>query len=478
MASPLSIIVFGASGDLTGRKLTPALFQLHTKKRLPADTRIVGVARSAFTDEQFRAELLDRAREVEPKLDAAAWQEFLRGVEYVRADAGSADGLKPLVKWLADRERGKPADRLYYLSVGPDLYPVIAGNLAAAGLSTEDGGFRRLVVEKPFGRDLTSAEALNRVLLDHFKESQIYRIDHYLGKETVQNILVFRFANTLFEALWNYQYIDHVQITVAESVGVGKRAAYYDESGVLRDMFQNHLLQTLALVAMERPRGIGADALRDAKLNVLKAVRTTPADLVAGQYAGYRSEPKVPPDTRTPTFAGLRLFVQNDRWRDTPFYLRSGKSLATRCSEVVIQFLCPPGLSVALKPGETVECNRLTLRIQPDEGIRLNFQLKSPDTGEKVRLHPAALEFDYEAEFGAGAVPEAYELLLLEAIRGDPSLFMRGDEIEQAWRIVDPLIAATEWPDGPKPEEYAKGSWGPACSAGLIHGDGREWQDG
>jgi glucose-6-phosphate 1-dehydrogenase len=370
---------------------------------------------------------------------------------------------------------------LFYLSVGPDLYPQIVTRMGEAGLNKEDRGFRRLIVEKPFGRDERSAVELNRVLLTHFNESQIYRIDHYMGKETVQNIMVFRFANTLFEPLWNREYIDHVQITVAESVTVGKRAGYYDTSGVLRDMFQNHLLQVMTLVALDPPLRYTADTLRDAKLAVMKSIRVPTADeacqsVVLGQYAGYKQEKGVAPNSRTPTFAAVRFEIDNDRWRDIPFYLRSGKGMASRVSEVVIQFRCPPGLMFPMPPGESLSCNRLTIRVQPDEGIRLNFTVKAPGTSN-IRLHAADLAFDYAQEFGKNAIPEAYERLLLDAMNGDASLFIRGDLIERAWQIVDPLIRAAEADGDPNPQEYEKGSWGPECAERMLAAEGRVWKN-
>jgi glucose-6-phosphate 1-dehydrogenase len=476
---PLSIVIFGASGDLAGRKLIPALFQLQSKGRLPPETRIVGVARSPLSHDVFRHQLLEKAREVESGLNEASLQAFLKTVDYVRADAAAPGGLEPLTQWLKSRA----GDCLYYLSVAPELYPAITVNLGRAALSHEANGFRRLIIEKPFGRDLASAVELNRTLLDHFEERQVYRIDHYLGKETVQNILVFRFANTLFEALWNQNYVEHVQITVAEKVGVEKRAGYYDTAGVLRDMFQNHLLQVLALVALEPPSRFDATSLRDAKLKVLQSISIPSLSeacrsVVTGQYAGYRREPGVRPDSRTPTFAALRLHVDNQRWGHVPFFLRSGKALAERRSEVVVQFLCPPRLMFPLQRGETLKCNRLTMVLQPDEGIRLNFEMKVPGTQGGVRLHPADLAFTYRDTFGAGAIPEAYERLILDAIQGDQALFMRNDEVEQAWRVMDPLIAASERPDAPIPEEYAVASWGPACAEKMLAAEGRSWQNG
>ena len=483
MTAPLTVVIFGASGDLAARKLVPALYNLALKKRLPEGTRVLGVARTEMTSEAFRGQLAGKVREAfrssGEEWNDAEWAKFAANLHYVPADVTKPDGIAPIQAWFAAHEGSAGGRRLYYLSVSPEVYPQVGAALGVAGFNQETGGFRRLVIEKPFGHDLGTAQALNVALHKHWREEQLYRIDHYLGKETVQNILIFRFANTLFEPLWNYQYIDHVQITVGEEVTVGRRGAYYDGSGVLRDMFQSHILQVMTLVAMESPGRYSADTLRNEKMKVLDAITVPePAEalkqVVVGQYEGYRQEPGVPAGSKTPTFAAVRLEVQNSRWKGVPFYLRSGKGLKSRYSEIMIQFRCPPHLMFPLPKGEILQCNRMTLVLQPNEGIHLNFQTKAPAV-DGVQLQPRDLSFEYKDAF-TEKLPEAYERLLLDAIQGDASLFMRSDEIERAWEVMDPIIAATQSAEAPDPAGYPVGSEGPAPGAEFLAREGRAWQ--
>jgi glucose-6-phosphate 1-dehydrogenase len=377
---------------------------------------------------------------------------------------------------------GPPESCLFYLATAPAIFPLVVSRLSEAGMLAEahGGGFRRIIIEKPFGRDLQSALALNRELHDLVAEQQIYRIDHYLGKETVQNVLVVRFGNAIFEPLWNRNYVDHVQITVAETVGVEHRARYYEKAGALRDMFQNHLLQLLTLVAMEPPTVYEADALRNEKVKVLSALREIPPEFsakstVRGQYEGYTAEPGVDPASVTETFAAVKFFIETWRWQGVPFYLRSGKMLKEKSSEILIQFRRPPTQILDVQAGRTeLVTNSLSMCIQPDEGLHLRFITKVPDEGLQTR--PVNMDFHYRDSFGADALPEAYERLLLDALRGDASLFARSDEIELAWGITDGIRSGWESEHAPPLQTYTRGSWGPSAADALINRDGRRWE--
>ncbi|MCU0498092.1 MAG: glucose-6-phosphate dehydrogenase [Anaerolineae bacterium] len=466
-----SIVIFGASGDLAKRKLIPALYNLFAKERLKGDFCIVGVSRTAFSHEQFREDMGADCQRFEPAYyNEARWQAFAGHLYYITADASQVDGMRQVKDQLQAIEGG-PCQRLYYLSVGPTLYEPIIGALREHGLQQEDGGWRRVVIEKPFGTDLASAQALNRFVHEAFEEYQIYRIDHYLGKETAQNLLFLRFANLIFEPVWNRNYIDNVQITVMETVDVGRRAGYYDGSGVMRDMFQNHLLQLLTLVAMEPPTSFEATPLRNEKVKVLRAVR--PIDLkhtIRAQYDGYRNAEGVASDSITPTYAAIKLYIDNWRWQGVPFYLRSGKALKHKVSEIAIQFKRPPH-SMFGQGIEQIAPNVLTLCIQPDEGIHLQFEAKTPD---QPTMQPVDMEFHYRTSFKAQNIPEAYERLLLDALNGDAALFNRSDEIEAAWSIVDPVIQGwSATPDASPLVRYAKDSEGPSEAEHFLAESGR-----
>ncbi len=476
MTDTTSIVIFGASGDLTSRKLDPALFSLHRKGRLPEGFHLIGMARSDMATAAFRAEL----REAAAPSDANAWAAFASQLEYLRGDPTDIDSLSRLEARLTATEaaNGGAANRLYYLATPPHVYADVVLRLGAAGMVDRRRGWRRVIIEKPFGSDLASAQELNRLLHQVLDEDQIYRIDHYLGKETVQNVLVFRFANSIFEPLWNRNYIDHVQITVAETVGVEHRGPFYDRVGVVRDMFQNHLIQVLGMAAMEPPASFDAESLRNERIKLLRAVRPfqpqdVARDTLRAQYDGYRREPGVAPDSHTPTFAVLKLFIDNWRWQGVPFYLRSGKSLAAKATSIVIQFKSVPHVMFPLPPGQGIRPNSLAICLQPDEGMHLQFEVKEPDTLAAMR--PVDMEFHYADDFGPGAIPDAYERLLLDAFHGDPSLYTRGDSIELAWALVDPILQGWERPDAPPLLTYAPGTWGPPESGARLAAEGRAW---
>lgn len=478
MSISTTIVIFGASGDLSHRKLLPALFNLYRKKRIPEGFQVIGFATRDWDDEKFRVEM-EKAATKYCDFDYSydEWLEFETHLYYMSGNFSHQDDFRKLKRRLEQLEK-RPSDRMYYLATAPRFFLQIVETLHQEGMVEEREGTRRVVVEKPIGTDLASAQALNRGLREVLHEHQIFRIDHYLGKETVQNLLVFRFANAIFEPIWNRRYIDHIQITVAESVGAGHRAGYYDGVGVLRDMFQNHLLQLVALVAMEPPANFDATAIRDEKVKVLRSLRPILAgevwsELVRGQYQGYLEEPGVDPDSKTGTFAALRLHIDNWRWQDVPFYLRSGKHLAEKCTEIAIQFKCPPVRMFPLPTDFEMTANTLGICIQPDEGIHLKFEAKVPDTAAETRS--VDMEFHYRDSFGETLIPEAYERLCLDALQGDATLFTRADDAELSWSYIDPIITACWSPDGPPLYDYEPGSWGPVEAIEFIERDSRYW---
>jgi glucose-6-phosphate 1-dehydrogenase len=475
MSAATSVVIFGASGDLTKRKLVPALYNLYLKKRLPESINIIGNSRTKFSHDEWRNRMREGVEEFSGKsFDKAAWDKFAPKLFYSPGDVSHEDEMRALLDFLNETE-GDEANRLYYLSVAPDLYVPIVRNLGALDMAKASEVWRRIVIEKPFGTDLASACELNAEIHSVFDERQVYRIDHYLGKETAQNIMFLRFANAIFEPIWNRNYVDNVQITALESVDVGHRGDYYDKSGVFRDMFQNHLLQLLTLIAMEPPASFDADLMRNEKVKLLKSVRPIdPLDTVAAQYEDYRKTPGVAKDSHTPTYGAIKLFIDNWRWQGVPFYLRSGKAVNRKLTEISVVFREPPHrLFENGQPGHFTS-NNLSICVQPDEGIHLTFEVKEPDTPFETRS--VDMEFHYADAFGESAIPEAYERLLLDALLGDAALFSRRDSIEASWELMDPVIQAWETDAAAQPLIYKRGSWGPAEADELLEDDGRVWR--
>ena len=490
---PCSIVIFGASGDLTARKLIPAFYHLCKDKQLPSAFRVIGFARRDKTDESWRNELreeLNQFSRTQP-VDDAVWREFAKNLFYCRGDLTDAAAYKKLEELLTSFGSGPLRENLLlYLATQPSQFGEVIEQIHRAGLLHKDGaGWQRIVVEKPFGHDLASAETLNRELTRYAHEQQVCRIDHYLGKETVQNILMFRFSNSIFERLWNRETVEHVQITVSEKIGVGDRGGYYEEAGALRDMVQNHMLQVLSLVTMEPPVSLAAESVRDEKVKLLKSIRAlTPEDVarqvVRGQYfagivngearPGYRQEPKVKPNSNVETYVALKLLIDNWRWSGVPFYLRTGKNLPMSASEVRIQFRPTPHVLFAAQCGQHLDTNAIALRLQPNEGIYLRFNGKVP--GMSLGVRPVRMHFSYDSEFGA-YTPEAYERLLLEAIAGDATLFIRRDEVETAWQIVDSIRNGWEGKPLTNREFYAAGTWGPIAADDLLAQSGHVWHE-
>jgi glucose-6-phosphate 1-dehydrogenase len=488
---PATMVIFGASGDLTKRKLLPALYSLTRDRLLPARFAVLGYARRPLGDDAFRDEMragcdeFARRRPVDPEV----WGTFARNLFYQAGSYDDPNAFTALKQRLDELERtlGLPGNRVFYLSTPPSSFATVIRNLGRAGLTqVAPGRFARVIIEKPFGVDLETARALNRDIHETLDEKQIYRIDHYLGKETVQNLLVFRFANGIFEPIWNDRFVDHVQITGAETVGVEGRGGYFEQAGILRDMVQNHLFQVLSLFAMEPPVAFETDAVRDEKLKVLKALRPIPSSemdayVVRGEYAegsiagrsvpGYRQEPGVSPSSQTETYVALKLFVDSWRWAGVPFYLRSGKRLPKRVTEIAVVFKEAPHLLFGRR-GEGIRPNVLSIRIQPDEGIALNFGSKLP--GPTMEVAPVNMEFSYGASFGVEP-PEAYERLLLDCLLGDGTLFTRADEVEASWTWISHIHQ--HWATAAAPlAMYSAGSWGPEEADRLLAADGRSWR--
>jgi len=489
------MVIFGGSGDLTRRKLVPALYNLSRERHIPGGFTILGLSRSPMSDEDYRARLLEWVDKSEEsaRSDAATWSPFSEGIHYLSADFRDPATYRNLESALDgyDRQRGTSGNRIYYLATAPSDYVNIIRNLGAAGLARENDngrGWVRIIVEKPFGRDLETAGNLNREVNAVFKEDQVYRIDHYLGKETVQNLLVFRFANGIFEPLWNRQYVDNIQITAAENIGVGTRGRYYEEAGALRDMIQNHIMQLLTFVAMEPPPDFAPNSVRDEKAKVLRSIRPlSPEEAeqcsVRGQYGpgyvggksvpGYRQENGVSTASNTETFAAVRFTIENWRWAGVPFYVRTGKNLPKRATEISIQFRETPHLIFRQAPTDEVDSNILALRIQPDEGITLKFVAKLP--GQTMDMRAVNMDFRYGSTFGMH-LASAYERLLLDCMLGDPTLFDRADSVETAWTLVQPFLDLWAAKGAGSIPVYASGSWGPSEADALLSREGRRWR--
>jgi glucose-6-phosphate 1-dehydrogenase len=491
------LVVFGASGDLTHRKIVPAVYNLFHDGLWPANALLVGYARSDKSDQSFREGLRESVAEHSRRpLDEQRWGQFAANVFYHRGDYDSGADFTALRQRLESltAAAGIPANYLFYLSTPPGQFIGVVEQLGLSGLARRGAVsgpdlWSRVVIEKPFGRDLASAQELNRTLWKILDEKQIYRIDHYLGKETVQNLLVMRFANSIFEPIWNQKYIDHVQITVSETLGVAGRGSYYDQAGTLRDMLQNHMMNLLCLVALEAPTFLSADSIRNEKVKVLQALRPIPADcaavgVVRAQYgagrvddepiAAYLDEPGVAPQSTTETFMALKTYVDNWRWAGVPFYLRSGKALGQRVTEIVVQFKAIPQILFNAPPARPLQPNSLVIRVQPDEGISMQLQVKQP--GAPLQIEPYPMHFGYAGAFGR-SVPEAYERLILDAATGDSTLFIRSDEIEAAWRFVTPILEGCDLRPCTKLSTYVPGSWGPPAADELIAAEGHRWHE-